>query len=299
MYNWITDRKQENIDRLNELRNKGWSNMTTAERAEWTGDPLTAADMGYEGAVNLFPIGSNKAYGATAKWRNTQIDVGAIASVNDAYVQVKIGDAADFVDKTFTLSMTSVFAPDGITPLLSLYWSDDSGAEGLGVRLSAAGRITFTATGNNQNRAYLVARLYISGDRAPEIGEFVRYNGVMLEHGSEQHSYVPYTEVLPTLATKGGFNYSDLNRISRAITEIGELLNLTIDVEHSLGPMSVPLYKSCQMMIDGIDRIRSAFAELYVELPETPTSMESLTFEGANQIEIFLATAYAAAIGRG
>jgi hypothetical protein len=300
MYNWITDRTQENVDRLNELRNKGWSKMTPAEKAEWTGDPLTAADMGYEGAVNLFPtVDPYVSKSVRPKWRNTHIDVEVAAGYSDAYALVVIGDAADFEGKTLTLSVSSIVCEEWLKPLLSLYWWDEDGSEELGVSLSEGGSVTFTASGNAQNRAYLAARMYVSGTRAPEGGEFVRYNGVMLELGSERHSYVPYTEVLPTKATKGAFNTSDWNRIGRAITEIGELIHREFDAELWVDSTDIPLYKMCQFFTEGINRIREAFLEFQIELPETPSSMESMTFEAANQIETFLATAYLVALRRG
>lgn len=300
MYSWITDRTQENIDRLNELRSKGWSNMTAAERAEWTGDPLTAADMGYEGAVNLFPtVDPYASKGVRTKWRSTHIDVEVAEGMSDAYALVQIGDAADFEGKTLTLSVSSIVCEEWLKPLLSLYWWDEEGSEELNVSLSEGGSVTFTATGNTQGRKYLAARLYVSGTHIPEGGEFVRYIGVMLELGNERHSYVPYTEVLPTMATKGAFNVSDWNRVGRAITEIGELIHQEFDTEMWVDSTDVPLYKMCQFFTEGINRIREAFLEFHIELPETPSSMESMTFEAANQIEIFLATAYLVAIRRG
>lgn len=40
MLNLITDRTAQDVYRWQELKGKGWANMTDSERAEWAGDPV-------------------------------------------------------------------------------------------------------------------------------------------------------------------------------------------------------------------------------------------------------------------
>ena len=40
MLQLITNRTAQDVFRWQELKSKGWENMTAEERAEWTGDPV-------------------------------------------------------------------------------------------------------------------------------------------------------------------------------------------------------------------------------------------------------------------
>ena len=113
----------------------------------------------------------------------------------------------------------------GGAPQLAVYWHDDNGYDYAGASLMSAGSVTFdTAEWQNvNNREYLAVYVYVTTSESVESGAYARYLGVMLENGNTRHGYVPYTEILATQATKGAYNYSDLNRVERAVAEISDL----------------------------------------------------------------------------
>ena len=102
MLGLITDRSQSNVDRRNALAKKGWSNMTAAEQAEWSGSPLLV-----EGA-NLIPKGENHSPGTTIIYRDSTTRVTAVWEGTYVYAIVRIGPASDYEGKTLTLSLDSV-----------------------------------------------------------------------------------------------------------------------------------------------------------------------------------------------
>lgn len=54
----VTDRTAQDFARWRELRDKGWANMTAAEREEWLSDEMTPARKGSYGATDLNRVGS-------------------------------------------------------------------------------------------------------------------------------------------------------------------------------------------------------------------------------------------------
>ncbi len=248
----ITDRKQSNVNRLGELTRKRWDAMTASEKAEWSGNPLTAAESGYNGAVNLIPPS-----GFNLTVRDGSIYTAATGRIN-------IGSSEDFAGNAVTLSAEYV-SPGGE---LSLVWSNGSPA---GVKLTAAGEVTGTLTAS----ANSVLRLQVSPGY---------YGKVMLELGRVRHDYVPYTEIVPTEATKGAYNYSDLNRVERAVKEIAEILGVSVVTKTDWNVWDVPTkfdmtrYLSCVRLIQ----------ELCGETTILPDSLDKMTYDTANKIEAAL-----------
>ena len=250
--NLITDRKQANVSRLGELSRKLWDSMTASERAEWSGDPLTAGDYGYDGAVNLIPL-----TGTGIKFRDGSI----IAETSGTIV---IGDAAVFAGNSVTLSAEFI-SPGG---KLTLKWSDGTSA---GCELSAAGYATETLTASTNTQLVL----------AVSAGY---YGKAMLELGRTRHEFTPYTEIIPTEATLGAYNFSDLNRVERAVEEIAEILGISVETKTDWNGWDVPDKGDTIRYLNNIRLIQEVCGETTI-LPET---MNKLTFGDANNIETAL-----------
>jgi hypothetical protein len=112
----------------------------------------------------------------------------------------------------------------------------------------------------------------------------------MFENGAVRHPHVPYTEVLPTTATRGAYNYSDLNRVERAVSEISEIVGLGLTTKTTWTMWDVPKSSDMARYLSNIELIRSFF-DINVEIP---TTMNKLTYADANNIELVLQAAYGA-----
>lgn len=288
----ITDRTQDNVNRRNLLAAKGWANMTEAEQAEWSGDPLKAADMNYNQPVNLFPYGPYYSDAVELIYRNTSVTATARYGGVYLYAVSIIGEAEKYAGKTFTLSLDSIcVANSGAKPQIALYWHDDAGFEFAGASLTEAGSVTFTVSENTGNRAYLALYVYVTTDATVEAGTIVRYRGLMFEEGEVRHSYVPYSPILPTRATKGAYNYSDFNRVERATEEIGELLGLNLETKTDWGLWDIPKQADTERYLSNIVAIRNASPN-HSSLPAPPGRLNGLNYESANVIEQILNGAY-------
>lgn len=283
----ITDRTQRNVYRRKELSSKGWSKMTQAERAEWLGDPLTAT------GVNLFAYGRYDSSTVELKYRSEEILATTTTGGIYLYAISIIGEATHFENKTYTFSANSITAFGNGTPQLAIYWHDENGYEYAGASLSSAGSITFnTAEWPNTNaRKYLAVYVYVTTHETVEAGAYASFKGVMLENGAIRHTYVPYTEILPTLATKGAYNYSDLNRVERAVAEISDRAGLGLTTKTDWDMWDIPTVTEMNRYLGNIAKIRT---ELVTEtnVPAAPLSMNNLTYNEANNIELILSKAY-------
>ena len=279
----ITDRTQRNVARRNELASKGWAGMTTEERAEWLGDPLAAT------GVNLLPCGPYYGDALELKYRNAEIVATAIWEGAYLYAISIIGAAANYANKQFTLSVDEVISTVG-TPQLALYWHDDNGFEYAGASLVGAGSVTFNTTDfpNTAERGYLALYVYVTAAVEVPSGTVARFVGVMFENGATRHEYVPYTEVLPTLATMGAYNYSDLNRVERAVQEISDRddLGLATNTYHAM--WDIPRASDMSRFLDNVKAIKTKYG---IDIP-LPSTMENLTYETANNIEKILLAAF-------
>lgn len=100
-------------------------------------------------------------------------------------------------------------------------------------------------------------------------------------------------------AAKGAYNYTDLNRVESAVAEISQMLGLGLVTNVYWTYQSIPSRATPGSALD-VDRylnnvvaIRDACAALTdEEFPPLPTSMDKLTYEGANNIEKVLEIAY-------
>ena len=281
----ITDRTQQNVSRRNALSAKGWYGMTSDERAEWSGNPLNT--MG----VNLLPYGPNYSSSVEVKYRNSDI----IATTNTAgiylYAISIIGNATDYENKTFTLSADYIESVGGGSPQLALYWHDDGGFDFAGASISTADSVTFTISPNTNGRAYLAMYVYVTTAESVTSGASARFGGVMLEIGDTRHPYIPYTEVVPTMATKGAYNYSDLNRVERAVSEIADLVGLSLTTKTDWAMWDIPKSADMVRYLNNVAVIRDLITNKS-GVPETPNSMNNLTYNGANDIEKILLAAY-------
>lgn len=277
----ITDRDQVHVDRLNTLSRKGWANMTDAEKAEWSGDPFLFA------GANHLPYGPN--YPAGVELSYADGDIVATAVWDGAYVYAVsiIGPAADYAGKTFTLSAEYMRTIGGATPQLILFWHDDNGYEYAGGPLNEAGSTTFTLAENTGNRDYLAMYVYVATDVPITAGAVVRYGKVMLAASDTQQPYAPYWEVVLTDATKGGYNFSDLNRVERAVARVSELYGLGLTTKTDWTMWDIPTQSQMARYLANVAAIQEAIGTTYT----LPKSMEMLTYTGANNIEKVLVDA--------
>ena len=284
MLGLITDRSQQNVYYRNALSQKGWSGMTIAERDEWIGNPLVAT------GANLFSYGPFYSSAVELKYWSEEIVATAIWEGVYLYAVSIIGKASDYENKVFTLSADSIVASGTGTPQLALYWHDDYGFEYAGGTLLAEGSITVNTSQwpNTNNRAYLAVYVYVTTYGTVSAGETARFGRVMLENGEVRHEYVPYTEILATRATKGAYNYSDLNRVERAVAEISDRAGLNLITKTDWTMWDIPKVDDMSRYLGNIATIRNHFAIQ----TSIPASMNNLTYEQANNIELILNEAY-------
>lgn len=283
----ITDRTQRNVHYRKELSGKGFAKMTIEERAQWLGDPMAA-----EGA-NLFPCGPYYSSAVELKYRSETILATATAGGIYLYAIAIIGEAPIFADQVFTLSVDAITATGGATPQIALYWHDDAGFEYAGADLSVAGSVTFDTSviPNTNNRQYLAAYVYVTTHGTVTSGATALFGGVMLERGSTRHKYVPYTEILATEATKGAYNYSDLNRVERAVAELSDMLGLGLVTKTDWGMWDIPTSSNMERYLGNVSILRQQI-EAQATVPALPTSMNKLSYTDANNIELILSAVY-------
>ena len=280
MQGLITDRTARNVYRRKELSAKGWANMTTEERAEWSGDPFITP------GANLFATGTYYPAGADLDYRSDSIVATATYPGPYLFAISIIGRASDFANRVLTLSAESFVAPAKI----EIFWHDGNGYDYAGGTLLTAGSTTFDTSSfpNVNNREYLAAYMYITTAESAEMGKTVTFGKVMLEIGNTKHEFAPYYEVIPTVATKGAYNYSDLNRVERAVAEIAVSAGLTLMTKTYWTMWEVPTEADMSRYLGNIAAIKNHFG---IATP-LPTSMNNFTYESANNIELILSAAY-------
>lgn len=294
MLGLITDRTIRNVARRNELAKKGWAGMTTAERTEWMGDPFTVARS------NLLPPGPYYSGSVDVKYRSSKIEATATIAGTYLYAICIIGDAEKFDNKQFTLSINRLVGTGGATPQVALYWHDTlSTGEDVysyaGASLSTAGSVTFDTTSfPRDGLKYLAAYIYVTTHGAVTAGATATFEGIMLESGGVRHEYVPYAEVVATETTKGAYNYSDLNRVERAVSEISDLAGLGLVTKTDWAMWDIPRASDMIRYLSNVYRIRD-----YYSIPiDLPSSMDDLTYYYSNNIESVLRAAYDRAAAR-
>ena len=287
MLGLITDRTQRNVYRLKELSAKGWAGMTTEERAEWLGNPFEAV------GANLFAPGLYYSDSVELKYWNKEIV--ATAKWDGAYLYAVsiIGKASDFENKVLTLSAETMTASSVGVPKIEIFWHGANGYSYAGGSLLSAGSITFDTAQNPNIYSYdsLAAYIYVTSHESVIAGEEAHFGGVMLTIGDQAHEYKPYTEILPTTATKGAYNYSDLNRVERAVAEISDRLGLGLETKTNWSMWELPTVAEMERYLGNISAIRQSLAGAS-DLPVAPSTMNGFTYEQANNIELILSAAY-------
>lgn len=284
MLNLITDRTQQNVSYRAALAEKGWRGMTPTEQAEWLGDPLNTV------GANLIPYGPY--YASVVNLRYTSDSITATATAGGVYLYAVsiIGEASLYANKTFTLSIDHIEAIGGGLPQIAAYWHDDTGFEYAGASMVAEGSVTFNTADfpNLKGRGYLALYIYVTTSDEVEAGASARFDGVMLEIGDVRHAYTPYTEVIPSIATKGAYNYSDLNRVERAVAEISDMVGLNLSTKTTWTMWDIPKASDMVRYLSNVESIRRHFS---IDI-QAPSSMSNLTYVGANNIELILQAAY-------
>lgn len=278
MIGLITDRTRENVLRRNALALKGRAGMSAEELAEWLGDPFATP------GANLFPPGPYYSSSVDLKYRTDSIEAITTAGGIYLYAISIIGSALKYEGKTLTLSIDEIRVAGGGTPQIALYWHDDNGYEYAGASLTEAGSVTFTTFPNTNNRATLAAYVYVTTDATVTAGASARFSGVMLELGSERHDYVPYTEIVATDSTKGAYNYSDLNRVERAVAEISDEMSLGLVTKTDWKMWDVLRASDMVRYVTNVRTLRNAVGS-NIALPEIG---DKLTYSDANNIELVL-----------
>lgn len=283
----ITDRTQRNVYRRKELSTKGWAGMTTEEKAEWLGDPFAAV------GANLFKSGEY--YGSTVALKYWSEEIVATALIGGTYLYAVsiIGKASDFENQVLTLSAETITPSSAGTPKIEIYWHDNNGIEWAGGTLLSAGSATFNTADhpNIGGREYLAAYVYVTAHTSVTANETATFGRVMLEKGSVSHLYTPYTEILPTLATKGAYNYSDLNRVERAVAEISDRKGLGLTTKMNWAMWDIPTEGEMSRYLRNISAIRQNLPG-NESIPSAPITMNNFTYVQANNIELILSAAY-------
>lgn len=267
--------------------------MTAAEQAEWSGNPLTASDFGYDSTVNLFSNGAViRANDCVLKYRGDSVIVSSTVDSYNSYAYVLIGKAEDFEGKTLTLSVDEILSEGVCSPALGLYWVGESYISSAGCYLSDAGSITSTLIENLNSGEFLALFVCISNNsyNPCEKGAVIQYKRISLVEGDVKKDYVPGYAVLPTPATKGAYNYSDLNRVENAVAEISEKWGLNLETKTNWGLWDVPNQADMDRYLANVEAIRTALIG-YSDFPTLPSSLNKLTFDVANTIEKILAIA--------
>ena len=300
----VTDRTERNVYYRKTLSKKGWNRMTSVERAEWLGDPMVTP------GANLLPQGPYYSSAVALKYKSGEIVATATGSGIYLYAISIVGEASKFEGKTLTLSLDGIIPSGSGDPMVSAYWHGASGFEFAGGSLITAGTVTFDTTSfpNTAGREYLALYIYPTTSVSVTAGASARFVGLMLEFGSVRHPYTPYTEIVPTQATKGAYNYADLNRVERAVAEISEMASLGLITKTDWGMWDVPTVAEMNRFLSNIAAIRALLPEDTeeaeeteetegTEIPAAPLTMNNLSYVEANNIEKILEAAFALLTG--
>lgn len=85
-------------------------------------------------------------------------------------------------------------------------------------------------------------------------------------------------------AAKGAYNYTDLNRVEAAAAELAEMLGLSLVTKTDWTLWDIPTTSDMDRYLSNIVAIRDACPG-EAEFPDLPSTMNSLTYESANNIE--------------
>lgn len=260
---FITDRTQYHVDRLRALHDKGWDGMTAAEQQEWSGDPLLV-----DGA-NLLPY-VYRSDGLTLDFRTDSV---VITGSGEAHIDL-------FMDDAFGTYVTCMLHAEHIegSCKVSVYKYTETSSQSYGEEYIDENKLSQRVNILYENPAVWKYAVKIEATADAKI------YGLMLNRGNTVMPYVPYTPIVPTDATRGAYNYSDLNRVEMAVRDLSDTLGLGLVTKTDWTAWDVP---------NKADMERYAFN--LSELRKHSTMSMSLTlvddnfnFEKANTIERFL-----------
>lgn len=92
-------------------------------------------------------------------------------------------------------------------------------------------------------------------------------------------------------AAKGAYNYTDLNRVETAVSELAAELGLTLVTKTNWGVWDLPTVSDMSRYLSNVVAIRDACPG-NVAFPDLPSSMSRLSLDGANNIEKVLLLVY-------
>ena len=101
---------------------------------------------------------------------------------------------------------------------------------------------------------------------------------------SQKSEYTSY-------AAKGAYNYTDLNRVETAVSELAAELGLSLATKTNWTLWDIPVQSDMERYLGNVVAIRDACPG-NVAFPDLPNSMNRLTYEGANSIEKVLLLVY-------
>lgn len=93
-------------------------------------------------------------------------------------------------------------------------------------------------------------------------------------------------------ASKGAYNYTDLNRVETAVATLAEDLGLTLTTKTNWTVWDIPTRTDMARYLSNVKRIRDACPG-EMEFPTLPDDMSDLTYEAANNIETVLLMVFA------
>lgn len=260
---FVTDRVQSNVDRLRALHDKGWNNMTVDERLEWTGDPLLV-----DGA-NLIPY-VYRSDGLTLDFRTDCVVItGSGTAEIDLFDDNAFGEYATCMLHAEHIEgscKVTVFKYSGT----SSQWYDDEYIDEN--KLSQDIAILY----NEPSEWRYAVKI--------EATEPVKIYGLMLNLGNAVKPYVPYTPIVPTEATRGAYNHSDLNRVEMAVRDLSDTLGLGLKTKTDWTMWDVPTEADMKRYAENLAELRKHST---MSMPLTLVD-NSFDIEKANTIERFL-----------
>ena len=284
---FITDRTQANVDRVKELKAKGRTGMTVAEWAEFSGDPLLSDRFNHNEPVNLVSGIDAMTTSVRASYDAGTIRVSAYTAGTHRYGIAILGAAEYFENKVLTLSVGSLTV-DGGQVRVAPYWHDERGSyTAINAFLSDTGSISFQTGENTDGRAYLALYFYATVERSATAGAYVEYRDVMVEFGDTAHEFVEYTPIIATRCTKGAYNYTDLNRVERAVKTLSDLLGLGLTTKTDWTALDKPRVADMNRYLENIRILRTTAGGM-VGTPAVPATMSGLNHVRANNIEKIL-----------
>lgn len=93
---------------------------------------------------------------------------------------------------------------------------------------------------------------------------------------------------------KGAYNYTDLNRVENAVSNLAQRLvktghNVSIQPVREWMNTDLPTQSDMERYLANIKALRDCGVVLPANTPEVPATMNGLTYDGANAIEQILA----------